>query len=93
VTFVLIVSGREKSLLVPGDDAVEISQRRPVQMSAQSAAQFSLAVIVKACMSCGSVVAVLNPVQNITVSVWFISYHLAISTSSRQSISNSETNT
>jgi hypothetical protein len=49
-----------------------------MEMSAQSCPLISLAVIVKACMSCGSVVAVSNPVQNITVYMWFIFYHLRL---------------
>jgi hypothetical protein len=55
-----------------------MSQRYPIQMAAQSSPQISLPVIVKACMSCGSVVAVSNPVQNITLSMWFIFYHLRL---------------
>jgi hypothetical protein len=52
------------------------SQRLPMAMSAQFSLLISLAVIVKARMSCGSVVVVSNPVQNMTVYMWFIFYHL-----------------
>jgi len=52
------------------------SQRLPMAMSARFSLVISLAVIVKARMSCGSVVVVSNPVQNMTVYMWFIFYHL-----------------
>lgn len=62
--------------LLTEDVAIVVCQQLPMEMSAVFSPLLPLVVIVKACMRCGSVVVVSNPVQGLNVYMWFIFYHM-----------------